>query len=80
LPLKLANPADYVRAADKVVELRLIAKSLGGGSGSTGDATLVGGSGGYTVPTPGTPGTGAKPPHALFHLWIDQLRMNVEYP
>ena len=78
--LKLANPADYVRAADKVVELRLIAKSLVGGSGSAGDVTLVGGSGGHTVPAPGMPGIGGKPPRPLFHLWIDQLRMNVEYP
>jgi glucose/arabinose dehydrogenase len=78
--LKLANPADYVRAADKVVELRLIAKSVVGGSGSTGDATQVGGSGGHTVSAPGLPTTGARPLRPLFHLWIDQLRMNVEYP
>jgi hypothetical protein len=78
--LTLANPADYIRAADKVVELRLIAKSLGGGSGSAGDVTQIGGSGGHTVSAPGLPTAGAKPPRAPFHLWIDQLRMNVEYP
>ena len=39
-------------------------------------------SGGHTIPgTPtGAPSTGGKAQLAKFHVWIDQLRMNVDYP
>ena len=78
--LTIANPADYVRPQDFVMELRLIATSIDARTG-TSDATEIG-SGGRTAPgTPGgTPGTGSSPKRPKFHLWIDQLRMNVEYP
>ena len=79
--LTLANPADYIRPTDKAIELRLVATAVDGKTGAPGDALLLG-SGGHTLPSRpgGAPGTGSQPAPAKFHLWIDQLRMNVDYP
>jgi len=80
--LTLANPADYIRPTDKAIELRLVATAIDARTGSPGDTTLLGSAGGHAIPgTPsGTPSTGGKAPRAKFHVWIDQLRMNVDYP
>ena len=80
--LTLANPADYVRPTDKGIELRLVATAVDGKTGAPGDALLLGSGGGHTVPARpgGPPGTGSGPGPAKFHVWIDQLRMNVDYP
>jgi glucose/arabinose dehydrogenase len=80
--LTLANPADYIRPSDKAIELRLVATAIDARTGSPGDTTLLGSPGGHTIPgTPtGAPSTGSKATLAKFHVWIDQLRMNVDYP
>src|SRR5262249_48245453 len=63
--LTLANPADYVSATGKVIELRLTETEVGSGTGAGSDTRV--GTGGSTLLPGGTPGTGTSSPPARFH-------------
>ncbi len=78
--LTLANPADYVRTPDLAIEMQLVEMAVDSGT-APGNGTRTG-TGGHVLPgsPSGSPLTGGALNSAPFHVWLDQFRMNVEYP